>query len=114
MPLNTLTLGVTSGVIGRPFRARVNGVTAGSSVVIANGSALGFGYSNGFVTHPSLPQDLQVVRLTERKSGDEVVTSEIAITAVSEFASRAAGMIITPLTSATSFTASVQRVSPTR
>ena len=93
MPLNTLTLGVTSGVIGRPFRARVNGVTAGSSVVIANGSALGFGYSNGFVTHPSLPQDLQVVRLTERKSGDEVVTSEIAITAVSEFASRAAASL---------------------
>lgn len=66
MALNTLTLSVSAGVIGRPFLTAVSGITAGSIVEVADGGTQGFGYVNGKLSHRALPYDTQLVILRER------------------------------------------------
>jgi hypothetical protein len=98
MALNTLTVTVSSGVIGRPFVTAVNGLTAGSIVEIAEGGATGFGYSNGKLSHRALPYDTQLVILRERltATGESKLTFLI-VTAVGAYAiaQQAAGMSAT-------------------
>jgi hypothetical protein len=98
MALNTLTVTVSSGVIGRPFVTAVNGLTAGSIVEIAEGGVTGFGYSNGKLSHRALPYDTQLVILRERltATGESKLTFLI-VTAVGAYAiaQQAAGMSAT-------------------
>lgn len=54
MPLGALSLAVSTGVHGREFKARINGLTTGRTEVLAEG-APGFDVVNGFLVNSNLP-----------------------------------------------------------
>jgi len=97
MALNTLTVSLSSGVLGKPFAAAVSGQTAGSVVEIANGGTQGFGYSNGKLSHSALPADTNLVILRERlPSTGESLLTYIIVTAASAYAIQQQALGINP------------------
>jgi hypothetical protein len=87
MALNALTLSVSNGVQGRHFKSAVSGMTAGNLVEVMPGSAPGFGYSNGFLTNPSLGYDVNLAILRERnETTGENRTTQLLITATGLYA----------------------------
>jgi hypothetical protein len=98
MALNALTLSVSNGIQGRPFKSAVSGMTAGNIVEVMLGGASGFGYSNGFLTNNGLPSDTNLVVLRERNPvTGENLTTRLIVTAVGSYAiaQQAAGMSAT-------------------
>lgn len=68
MALGNLTLSVTDGVQGRPFAAKINGLTTGKVDVLNDGSP-GFSTVNGRVMSSSLPYSVSTVVLREYEPG---------------------------------------------
>lgn len=68
MALNALTLSVTSGVQGRRFQAKINGLTTGKVEVLNDGSP-GFSTVNGNVMSHGLPYATSTVVLREYEPG---------------------------------------------
>lgn len=84
MPLNALTLSVTAGVQGEPFRSRINGLSAGTEVTLGTRSAvIGGGVLNGILEHPALPFAGQnVFEVIERDPATgETLTTRLVVTA---------------------------------
>lgn len=91
MTLNPLTLSVTTGVVGHPFRSKVNGTTTGSVVEATTGGDTGFLVtSDGFAIHDGLSYDLQAIEMRETlpSTGEKRVT-RVLVTAAFEGALRA-------------------------
>jgi hypothetical protein len=96
MPLNDLTLAITQGVQGRPFRSKINGATAGTDIDVEVTGAPGFSVANGFLRHQSLPAGYLplVAALVERNPlTGETRRTRLTITAASraEIVALAAG-----------------------
>lgn len=68
MPLGELTLSVTDGVQGRPFRAKINDLTTGQ-VEVLNDAAPGFSTVNGYLLSNGLPYATSTVALREYDPG---------------------------------------------
>ncbi|TZG25585.1 SGNH/GDSL hydrolase family protein [Sphingomonas montanisoli] len=68
MALGALSLSVTSGVQGRPFQAKINGLTTGK-VEVLNDGAPGFSTVNGNVMSSGLPYPVSTVVLREYEPG---------------------------------------------
>ena len=68
MPLNALSLSTTQGVQGRPFRAKINGLTTGKVEVLGDGSP-GFSTVNGFAASEGLPYPTSTIVLREYEPG---------------------------------------------
>jgi hypothetical protein len=83
MALNALTLSVNSGTRGKPFRAAISGLTDGSKVDPVVNYTHGFEVSNGFVTHPALPYDVNTLVLREELAGQDTVETKLVIPAYS-------------------------------
>jgi hypothetical protein len=66
--LGALTLSVTAGVQGRPFAAKINGLTTGRVEVLNDGSP-GFSVVNGRVMSQGLPYPVSTVVLREYEPG---------------------------------------------
>jgi hypothetical protein len=87
MALNALTLSVSNGIQGKSFKSAVSGMTPGNLVEVMPRGAPGFGYSNGFLTNPSLSYDANLVILRERNEvTGENRTTQLIITAISPYA----------------------------
>jgi hypothetical protein len=87
MALNALTLSVSNGIQGKSFKSAVSGMTPGNLVEVMPGSAPGFGYSNGFLSNPSLSYDSNLAILRERNEvTGENRTTQLIITAISSYA----------------------------
>jgi GH35 family endo-1,4-beta-xylanase len=86
MALSTLSLSVTSGVQGRPFQAKINGLTTGKVEVLVDG-APGFSTVNGNVLSSALPYPVSTVVLREYEPGVGVGyrDTRIEVTAATEF-----------------------------
>lgn len=83
MPLNALTLSVTTGLAGQRFKSKINGLTAGTAVEVQPLNGGGFGELNGFLVNSQLPTEPGAVRLIERNlASGEKRTTDVAITAV--------------------------------
>lgn len=67
MALNALTLSVASGIVGRPFRSKINGLTTGKVDVLRG--APGFGVVNGILRSEALPFTTSRVVLREWEPG---------------------------------------------
>lgn len=82
MPLNPLSLSVTAGAAGRPFRAVVQGQTAGSNIEVVADGTPGFSFVNGRVSMDRMPgaYPLATVVLRETKAGETPRESRIDIT----------------------------------
>lgn len=66
MPLNNLTLTNSSGIIGRRFKSRVNGLTAGTERRVSSGNAGGFYMQGDFLCNDALTLEAQGVTIVER------------------------------------------------
>lgn len=89
MALGDLTVSVTSGIQGRPFKSKINGLTTGRVEVLADGTpGAGFYISNGFLQSEGLPPALSpvtaVLREYEPGATPSVKDTRIAITSYSE------------------------------
>lgn len=77
MALNALTLASPYGVKGRPFRSKIEGLTAGTEVT----AELGFGVLNGILVNAAMPNAPEAhVSITERVLGTgETKTTRVEI-----------------------------------
>jgi hypothetical protein len=96
MALGALSLSTTQGVQGRPFQAKINGLTTGDVRVLVDG-APGFSTVNGNIYHDALPYAPSTVVLREYEPGGapSFRDTRIEITAATqaELAAQAAGLI---------------------
>ncbi|MES2289272.1 MAG: hypothetical protein V4530_05990 [Pseudomonadota bacterium] len=93
MALNALTLAVTTGVQGYPFRAAIAGLTAGSEVTLGSDTTTqGGGVLNGVLDHPALPFDgSNTFVVNERAPNGETRITRLEITGISRRAAFAIG-----------------------
>lgn len=97
MALAALTLSVAIGYSGYSFRSKVNGITAGSEVVLQRVSGDGVGYANGFVRSEALPTDDAIFQLTEfLPSTGERRTTQLKVATVEYHEDAAAALAATP------------------
>lgn len=85
MPLNALTLASSQGLIDRPFKQLVSGLTAGSKRRVSSGFAGGFYMQGNYLCNDSLELNAQGVSITETTL-TESRTTDLVITARREFA----------------------------
>lgn len=88
MALNALTLPATQGLIDRPFKQLVGGLTAGSERRVSSGFAGGFYMQGGYLCNDSLELNTQGVSITETTL-TESRTTDLVVTAKREFAVKA-------------------------
>lgn len=78
MALNTLTLAITKGVLGRPFEATILGLTAGTEVSLDQDASPGFSTVNGRIFSRELDLPVSTVAIRERNPN----TGETAVTRI--------------------------------
>lgn len=88
MALNALTLPATQGLIDRPFKQLVGGLTAGSERRVSSGFAGGFYMQGDYLCNDSLELNTQGVSVTE-STLTESRTTDLTVTARREFAVKA-------------------------
>lgn len=88
MALNALTLPATQGLIDRPFKQLVGGLTAGSERRVSSGFAGGFYMQGDYLCNDSLGLNGQGVSIAE-STLTESRTTDLTVTARREFAVKA-------------------------
>lgn len=82
MALQTLTLSNTTGVQGRPFKARIYGRSPGSTISFDETASPGWSEVNGFLSNQSLPMDVSTVAIRETLPGTGTQVTRIDVTAM--------------------------------